>query len=106
MAATRPLVLFYSDVEDLELEVTRARREAHIHRRENLHARSGQAFRLSQEREEKQLPIGTAPTVRQDTQKVEVEPDSFSRDQLLSLLRRALTLLVAARLGQCKDCSL
>ena len=106
MAATRPLVLFDSDEEDLELEVTRARREAHIHRRENLHARSGQAFRLSQEREETQLPIGTASTVRQDNQKVDVEPDSFSRDQLLSLLRRALTLIVAARLGQCKDCSL
>ena len=53
MAATRPLVLFNSDEEGLELEVTRARREAHIHRREDLHARSGQAFRLSQEREEK-----------------------------------------------------
>ena len=99
-------MLFNPDEEGVELEVKRARRKTHIHCREDLHARPGEAFGLSQKREEKQLSICTAATVGQHTQHVEVEANTLRRDQLLSLLRRALTVFIAARLGQSENCSL
>ena len=99
-------MLFNPDEEGVELEVKRTRQKRHIHRCEDLHARSRQAFGLSQKREEKQLSIGTAATVGQHTQHVEVEANTLRRDQLRSLLRRALTVFIAARIGQCENRSL
>ena len=45
-------MLFNHDEEGLELEIKCARRETDIHRSEDLHARSGQAFGLSQKMQE------------------------------------------------------
>ena len=75
---SRSSVTFHSGEEASKFEVKGPRRQAHIHLSEDLHSRSRKAFGLSQQREKKQLAVGTATTVGQHVQRVEVKANTMS----------------------------
>jgi hypothetical protein len=103
---TIPFTFLDPGEEVSEFEVKSSRGKANIHRSEHFHSRSRQASCLSQQRNKKKLPVGTATTIAQQIQDVEVEPHSLSSDEIGPLIFRALAFFRVACLGQSEHGSL